>query len=101
MYRSSYGSKNQIHGEILMQDTSTNPKFRGGLLPSPDGERCGGVGEGGETARGDSSSCSPSYLPLAAACSLSVSLFSISAFVHRENEYLKVYIEGFGSKQIQ
>jgi hypothetical protein len=40
-----------------------------------------------------------SNLPLVAACSLFVSLFSISASVRRKNEYPKAYIDGFRSKQ--
>jgi hypothetical protein len=50
---------NQVHGEILMQDTTTNPKFGGGLLPSHSGERCEGVGEGGEVTKGDFDSGPP------------------------------------------
>jgi hypothetical protein len=52
MYGSSYGSNNQVHEERLIQDTTTNPKSRGGLLPSHSGEHCGGVGEGSEAAAG-------------------------------------------------
>jgi hypothetical protein len=48
MYSSSYGSKNQVHGETLMQYTTTNPKSKGGLLPSHGGEHSRSVGEGGE-----------------------------------------------------
>jgi hypothetical protein len=43
---------NEVYGERLIQDSTTNPKSRGGLLPSHDGESCGGIGEGGEAARG-------------------------------------------------
>jgi hypothetical protein len=75
---------NQVHGERLIQDTTTKNKYRGGPLPSHGGERCGGVGEGGEAARGDSGSGSPSNLPLAVACILYVSLFSISTSIHCE-----------------
>jgi hypothetical protein len=56
---------NQVHGEKLIQDTTTNPKSRGGLLPSNGGERCRGVCEGGVAARGNFGSGSPSNLPLA------------------------------------
>jgi hypothetical protein len=72
---------NGIHGERLIQDTTTNPKSMGGLLPSQGGERFGGVGEGGEAARVDSGSGSPSNLLPSVTCSLSASMFSIFAFV--------------------
>jgi hypothetical protein len=51
--------RNQVHGERLIQYTTTNPKSRDVLIPYHDGERCGGVGEGGEAAGGDSGSGSP------------------------------------------
>jgi hypothetical protein len=50
---------NEVHGERLIQGTTTNPKSRGVLLPSHGGERWRGVGEGGEVAGDDSSSGSP------------------------------------------
>jgi hypothetical protein len=87
---------NEVHGEILIQDNTTNPKYRGGLLPSDGGERYRCVGEGGEAVGGDSGRSSPSNLPLVVAWSFSVSLFSISASVHHECP--KVYIQGFRSK---
>jgi hypothetical protein len=71
---------NGIHGERLIQDTTTNPKSMGGLLPS-QGEHFGGVGEGGEAARVDSDSGSPSNLLPPVTCSLSISVFSIFAFM--------------------
>jgi hypothetical protein len=71
----------------------------GGLLTSHGGERCGGVGEGEETAGGDSGSGSPSNLSPTVACSLCISLFLISASVHCKNEYPKVYIEGLGQNK--
>jgi hypothetical protein len=49
----------QVLGEILIQDTTTNPKSQGGLLPSHGGGRCRGVDEGGEAAEGDFDSGSP------------------------------------------
>jgi hypothetical protein len=52
MYSSSYGSNNQVHEERLIQDTTTNPNSRGGLLPSHGGGHYGGVGEGSEVAGG-------------------------------------------------
>jgi hypothetical protein len=58
---------NKVHEERLMKYTTTNPKSRGGILPSHGGECCGGVGEGGEVAGGDSGSGSPSNLPPAVA----------------------------------
>jgi hypothetical protein len=76
---------NEVNRERLIQNTITNPKSRGGLLPSHGGERCRGVGEGGEAVGGDSDSGSPCNLPT------TVSLFSIFASIRRENEYLKVY----------
>jgi hypothetical protein len=66
---------------------------------SHGGEHCKGLGEGGEAAGGNSVSGSPSNLPPMAACSLFVSLFLISAFVHHGNKNPKVYIDGFRSKQ--
>jgi hypothetical protein len=59
MYRNSYGYNNQVHGEILIPGTTTNPKSRGGLLPSHGGERCRDVGEGGDAAKGNFGSGSP------------------------------------------
>jgi hypothetical protein len=50
---------NEVHGEKLIQDTTINPKCRGGLLPSLGGEGYGGVGEGGEVDKGDSGSGPP------------------------------------------
>jgi hypothetical protein len=41
---------NEVHEERLIQDTTKNINSTGGLLPSHGGERCGGVGEGGEAA---------------------------------------------------
>jgi hypothetical protein len=90
---------NEVHGKRLIQDTTTNPKSMGGLIPSHGQERNGGVGEGEEAAEGDSGIGSPSNLPPAAACSLSVSLFLISASIHHENKYPKVHIDGIMSKQ--
>jgi hypothetical protein len=80
-------------------DTARNPKSRGGLLPSHGREQCGGFGEGGGAAGGDSESGSPSNLPQVAR-SLFVSLFSISVSVIHKKEYLKVYIDDLRSKQI-
>jgi hypothetical protein len=54
---------NELHGERLIQYTTTNPKSMGALLPSHGGEHCRGVGEGGETIGGDSGSGSPFNLP--------------------------------------
>jgi hypothetical protein len=39
---------NKVYGERSIQDITTNPKSRGVILPSHGGERCRGVGEGGE-----------------------------------------------------
>jgi hypothetical protein len=88
---------NQVHGEILIQDTSTNPKSRGVRLPSQVGERCRGVGGGGEAVGDDSGSGPPSNIPLVAAYSLYISLFSISASVHHEIKSMG-YIGVFRSK---
>jgi hypothetical protein len=82
---------NQVHGERLIQNTTINPKSRGWLLPSHGGERCEDVGQGGESVGGNSGSSSPSNLPPAAACSLSVFVFLIYAFV-----YHKINSEGGG-----
>jgi hypothetical protein len=63
---------NQVHGERLIQDTTTNPKYSGGLLLSHGGEWCERVGEGGEAAEGDFNNDSLSNLAPVVACSLSV-----------------------------
>jgi hypothetical protein len=88
---------NEVHGERMKADTTTKPKYRRGLLPSHGGDRCGGIGECGEAAGGDSSSTFPSNLPLEAARSLSISVFLIFVSVHREIKYQRVYIVGFRS----
>jgi hypothetical protein len=68
-----------------------------GLLPSYGEEHCEGVGERGEAARGDSGNGSPSNLPPAAACSLYVAVFLVSASVHREIKSQGIYIGVFRS----
>jgi hypothetical protein len=84
---------NEVHGDRLTQHTTTNPKTRVGLLPSHGGERCRGVGEGGEETRGDFVSDSPSNLPQVVACNLSISLFFfISISIHHEIKFHEVYI---------
>ena len=50
--------------------------------PPHDDEQRGGVGEGGEAAGGDSDSGSPSNLPPAAACRLSVLVFFYLRLAH-------------------
>jgi hypothetical protein len=58
---------NQVHRERLIQDTTTNPKYSGGLIPSHGGEWCARAGEGVEAARGDFNSDSLSNLALVVA----------------------------------
>jgi hypothetical protein len=88
---------NKVHGERLIQDTTANPKSRGALLPSHGGELCGGVGEGGEVAGGNSATGPLSNLPLTMAYNLFVSLFSISASVCCKIKSQGVYISIFTS----
>jgi hypothetical protein len=90
----------KVHGERLIQDTTTNPKSRSGLLPSHVRERCRGVGKGGEVAIGNSYSGSPSNLPSVVACNLSISLFWIAASVRHEIKSDGVYIAVFRSRVV-
>jgi hypothetical protein len=85
MYRSSYGSNNQVHKEGLIQDTTTNPKSRGGLLPSHGGEQCRGVGKGSEAARVNFGSGSSSNLPLVPAASFFLCFRSLPPSVMKMN----------------
>ena len=67
--------------------------------PPHDDEQRAGVGEGGEAAGGDFGSGSPSNLPSATACRLSVLVFLISASHTFEIAAGTLFIDGFRSKQ--
>jgi hypothetical protein len=84
-----------VYMERYWYKITTNPKSSGGLLPSHGGERYGGVGEGGEAARDNSGSGSPSNLPLTVAfIPICFSIFNLCS-VHRKinhRGYIKVFL---------